>query len=40
MKSSWITYKGKNIFYARYDRMTVEEVRTEVNDIKQYIAQK
>lgn len=39
MKSSWETYKGKKIFYARYDHMTVEEVRTEVNAIKKYIIQ-
>jgi hypothetical protein len=34
MKSYWETYKGKKIFYARYDHLTIEAVRTEVVDVE------
>ncbi len=30
MKSVWETHKGKKIFYARYDHLSLEEVRSEV----------
>jgi hypothetical protein len=30
MKSTWETYKGKRIFYCRYDHLTLSEGREEV----------
>jgi hypothetical protein len=38
MKSKWETYKGKNIFCANYDHMTLEDVQLEVTAVKQYMA--
>ncbi|MCE1255044.1 MAG: hypothetical protein LWX83_16040 [Anaerolineae bacterium] len=34
MKSGWEEHKGKKIFIARYDHMTLQEVRAEVNEVK------
>lgn len=30
MKSSWKIYQGKRIFFARYDKLTIEELRSEI----------
>jgi hypothetical protein len=38
MKSKWETYKGKKIFCANYNQMTLEEVRAEVEAVKAYMA--
>ncbi len=35
MKSTTELYKGKRIFIARYDHMSVEELRAEVAEVKQ-----
>ena len=35
MKSTTEIYKGKRIFFARYDHMSVEELRSEVDEVKQ-----
>jgi threonine aldolase len=34
MKSYWENYKGKKIFFARYDHLSIEQVRTEVVDVE------
>jgi hypothetical protein len=39
MKSSWEAYKGKKIFYARYDHLTLEELQTEINFVKNEVIQ-
>ena len=37
MKSGWITHKGKRIFVARYDHLTVAESRIEVAEVEKEI---
>lgn len=37
MKSGWETYKGKRIFVARYDHLTVAESRIEVAEVEKEI---
>jgi hypothetical protein len=37
MKSSLEVHKGKKVFVARYDHMTMEEIKTEVEAVKQYM---
>jgi hypothetical protein len=37
MKSSLEVHKGKKVFVARYDQMTMEEVKIEVDAVKQYM---
>ena len=37
MKSGWVTYKGKQIFVARYDHLTVAESRIEVAEVEKEI---
>lgn len=39
MRSGWETYKGKRIMCARYDHLTVDELRAEVAAVKQEMAQ-
>ena len=39
MKSSVEIYKGKRIFIARYDHMTLQELRSEVDEVKAYMSQ-
>jgi hypothetical protein len=31
MKSSWMTYQDKKIFYARYDNLNLEDLQKEMN---------
>ncbi|GAP22638.1 hypothetical protein [Leptolinea tardivitalis] len=38
MKSGLEEYKGKKVFIARYDHMTPEEVKSEVDAVKKYVA--
>lgn len=38
MKSGWEEHKGKKIFFARYDHMTMQEVRAEVGEVKKNMA--
>ena len=38
MKSGLETYKGKTIFIARYDHMSLDELRVEVDEVKQFMA--
>jgi hypothetical protein len=37
MKSGLEVYKGKKVFVARYDHMTIVEVKAEVESVKQYM---
>lgn len=37
MKSYWETYKGKQIFYARYDHLVLEEYRAEIIAVEQEV---
>jgi len=39
MKSSVETYKGKRLFVARYDHMNLEELQSEVAEVKAYMGQ-
>ena len=39
MKSSVEIYNGKRLFVARYDNMTLEELQSEVAEVKTYMAQ-
>ncbi len=39
MKSSLETYKGQTIFIARYDHMSLDELRVEVEEVKKYMAE-
>jgi hypothetical protein len=39
MKSGLDTYKGKTLFIARYDHMTLDELKKEVEEVKAYMAQ-
>jgi hypothetical protein len=32
LKSYWETYKGKKFFYARYDKLSIDQLRLEMND--------
>ena len=38
MKSCWESYKGKRIFIAHYDHMTLEQVATEVKEVSTAMA--
>jgi hypothetical protein len=38
MKSGWEIYKGRKYFAARYDHLTLEEVRAEVSEVKKHMA--
>ena len=35
MKSCWETYKGKQIFFAHYDHMSIAEYRAEIEAVEQ-----
>jgi hypothetical protein len=37
MKSGLEEYKGKKVFVARYDHLTMEQIKTEVEDVKQFM---
>jgi hypothetical protein len=37
MKSGLEEYKGKKVFVARYDHLTMEQIRSEVEEVKQYM---
>jgi hypothetical protein len=37
MKSSLEVYKGKKVFVARYDHMTLDEVKVEVEAVKHFM---
>ncbi len=37
MKSVWETYKGKRIFYAHYDHLTMEDFRAEVVAVEEEV---
>jgi hypothetical protein len=33
MKSTWITHKGKRLFYGRYDHLTFHQAREEIAEV-------
>jgi hypothetical protein len=37
LKSYWDMYKGKKFFYARYDKLSIEQIRTEIADVEKII---
>jgi hypothetical protein len=39
MKSGLELYNGKNIFFARYDHMTNEQLQVEVSEVASYMSQ-
>jgi len=39
MKSRWIEYKGKKIFYCAYSNMGVEELQAEVDEVGELFLQ-
>ncbi len=39
MKSAVEIYKGKRIFFARYDHMDLAELQSEIAEVKTYMAQ-
>jgi hypothetical protein len=39
LKSNWETYKGKKVFYARYDHLTFEELQVEMRAAEKEVIQ-